>query len=264
MKSRCSKSLYSYDLLTSRWAKCATFGKQPAARRHHCAVLVGSDMLVYGGVGGGGCQLDDLFMLNLTSCIWKEPRVGKEGGPGARSHFSFTPAFAQGVLQETALSAEEIAAHRHLHLLKNSGIYLFGGLDAENCPTNDLFVLCFTKKAARWTGIQCSGSPPAPRHSHAACFMNSYLFIFGGRNDLLSNFGFNDLHLFNVEHLKWEQPIVSGQAPGARWAHCMLSCANKVLVLGGLNSKNFMGSELFSLETDQECVEELNNRRSVK
>lgn len=180
---------------------------------------------------------------------------------GPRSHLSLTPVFHKNMASESSYSLDALSAVKHANSMKNSGVYLFGGLDESGTARNDLFVLYFQKAEAKCMEILGSGTPPSPRHSHTASAMGNCIFVFGGRNDLISISGFSDLHLFSTESLKWEELLVHGSGPESRWGHCMSSYGHRLLLLGGLNSGRFMSSDVFELETDPFFVRELSGKR---
>lgn len=64
-----------------------------------------------------------------------------------------------------------------------------------------------------------------PRYGHAACFIQSYLVIHGGRNDhlysSLKNIGLNDLHLYDINRNVWMGVALYNSIPPSRWGHQM-------------------------------------------
>jgi hypothetical protein len=83
------------------------------------------------------------------------------------------------------------------------GFYMFGGIDETGQVTNDLHLVEFDKKentkcidemgnyrqneVASCTmvarKVETHGVGPIPRTQHSASFYNSYLIVYGGRND---------------------------------------------------------------------------------
>jgi Galactose oxidase, central domain len=57
-------------------------------------------------------------------------------------------------------------------------LYSFGGTN-DQCDYNDTW--SFDVSTRKWTELQCTGSIPAPRHSHAAALVDDVMYIFGGR-----------------------------------------------------------------------------------
>ena len=254
--STCSKSLYSYNPKNGQWKKIFVNGKVPPARRHHCALLLGKDMLVFGGMNNSGEKVSSLVAFDLAESMWRcVPADGDD--PGPRSHFTMTAAFHPNLLKDSSSSLTSAYQSKWFRLFKNSGVYLFGGQNARGEATNDIFALCFHKNGLKWVRVDYTGAPPSPRYAHSASRIDTSIFIYGGRNDRASPSGFRDLYIFNIESLKWEQPQVFGRVPQARWGHCMVSHRKRILLLGGLNSGEFMSSDVFELETDQEYVEDI-------
>jgi hypothetical protein len=59
--------------------------------------------------------------------------------------------------------------------------YSFGG-------TNDQYVYndtwSFDVLTRKWTELQCTGSIPPSRHSHAAALVDDIMYVFGGRDEI--------------------------------------------------------------------------------
>jgi hypothetical protein len=140
------------------------------------------------------------------------------------------------------------------------GFYVFGGMNEERKPTNDLFhvrpctkensELFDSKRGDYYEGIEprvyfeikrvkAEGTPPPPRCQHTAEHLGKYLFIFGGRNqDMfqnLSNTALNDLHMFDIEERSWKTVAIYGYVPMSRWGHCSTVYQNQMIIFGGKN-----------------------------
>jgi hypothetical protein len=59
-------------------------------------------------------------------------------------------------------------------------LYSFGGTNGQ-CDYNDTW--SFDISTRKWTELQCTGSIPPPRHSHAAALIDDVMYVFGGRDD---------------------------------------------------------------------------------
>ena len=94
----------------------AAEGQAPISRSRHTATLIGSNLVVFGGVGGGR-PLNDLFVLHTGSTgsgmFWNEP-------------------IANGVTPPARVG--------HASAIVGTKIVLFGGHDGKQC-LNDLHVL---------------------------------------------------------------------------------------------------------------------------
>jgi hypothetical protein len=142
------------------------------------------------------------------------------------------------------------------------GFYMFGGNDQTGQVTNELHCLEFDRTANKECidemgnykqnkvascrmiakKVITKGIGPIPRSQHSASFYNSYLIIYGGRNDTqytkdLQAVALNDLHLLNTRSNTWVTLALFGEElPAARWGHQMsINDEGKLLIFGGLN-----------------------------
>ena len=90
-----------------------------------------------------------------------------------------------------------------------------------------------------------------PRYFHSMNFYEegNFLIIHGGRNDELSDsFALNDTYLFMLntyERIKVElNSKLSGFKVLKKCAHQAVVYTNKLIVFGGMNSNNYIGSTL--------------------
>jgi hypothetical protein len=69
----------------------------------------------------------------------------------------------------------------------------FGGSDTRH-RRNDTW--SFDLSTRKWTELQCTGSIPPPRHSHAAALVDDVMYVFGGRGADKADLG--DLTAFKL------------------------------------------------------------------
>ncbi len=62
--------LFEYSIPTQMWKKLDTQNRPPS-RYGHCAVLLGNDMLIFGGQSEDGSALDDLWSLRYIATYKK-------------------------------------------------------------------------------------------------------------------------------------------------------------------------------------------------
>jgi len=60
----------------------------------------------------------------------------------------------------------------------------------------------------------------------------------------------NDVWVFFLENLTWYEAKTSGSIPRERFSHCAAIVGTQLIIFGGLNSENFLNSELYALELD--------------
>ena len=61
----CFPLLHIFDTVNSVWKSIKPVGKQPVARRNHGGIIVGSTMMIMGGMDSLGELLGDLIGLNM-------------------------------------------------------------------------------------------------------------------------------------------------------------------------------------------------------
>ncbi|MDP2439273.1 MAG: kelch repeat-containing protein, partial [archaeon] len=69
-KSSRMNDVYLLDLKSQQWKKPVIQGTPPCKRYGHCQVLVGSQLLIYGG-SDGFCQRNDMWSFDLRSFRWQ-------------------------------------------------------------------------------------------------------------------------------------------------------------------------------------------------
>lgn len=250
--------LFYLSLHTNNWEKVQCEEFSPTPRKYHAAAQLGKNMLVFGGIDYLSELKFDLFLLNIKEKTWSIPEVYNASLPGGRSHCTLTPVFHQKLKSLYNYSIEKIPRLKDEFSLQNSAFYLFGGMTANKTPCNNLHALFIRSGKMAWSEINCMGLPPCPRYSHSAYAIHSSLFIYGGRNDIVSGrsqTALSDLFVLNVMTFKWEKVDVFGHVPQGRWAHGMAAYGTSLVLFGGISYKEFMKPDLFMLETERLEVE---------
>jgi N-acetylneuraminic acid mutarotase len=86
---------------------------------------------------------------------------------------------------------------RHVAAVFENSIYIFGGFDGT-MRVNDLHA--YNLEANEWHSVDVlGGTPPSPRHSHAAVVYQNSMFVFGGYDGSYRS----DLHEFNFLSRRW-------------------------------------------------------------
>jgi len=266
---RCFKKVYVlYMDQEIRWQRFRGNGKVPKSRRYHSAAILGWSMMIFGGVDTHSKVLKGLSVLEMETLTWVKPHVLSEDKPSARSCSTFTPVFHAALLTRTDFSMFAVPKLRMDQVIANSGIYLFGGIEQTGKVNDELWVMNTHEQAVVWRRVVTDGHQPIARSDHSSVLMNGCLLLFGGRNDgLFSVHGdccINDISILNIETLTWENVRVLGTVPSARWGHCAVSLGTRMFVFGGINTKEFLPSEVFVLETDIPFVTELAKQEAEK
>ncbi|KDP45008.1 hypothetical protein JCGZ_01508 [Jatropha curcas] len=165
--------VYVLDTISLEWTELSVTGVLPPPRCGHTATMVERRLLVYGGRGGGGPIMADLWALK-----------------GLIEEENETPGWTQLKLPGQAPSP------RCGHTVTSGGHYLllFGGhatggwLSRYDIYYNDCTVL--DRVSAQWKRLPTSGDPPPARAYHTMTCIGSRYLLFGGFDGKLT---FGDL-----------------------------------------------------------------------
>ena len=235
----------------------------PSKRRNHIAELIGNLMLIHGGIGEDNEILDDCYLLNLQILKWMSPSLVPYGAsPKVYGHSSCL------VIPYSILNNNKFNIYRYPDLdyyNKNHkinkierGLYIFGGKAKETDGlTNNLWILILGQKPLRWIKIDTKGNPPSPRYFHSMNYYekSKYIIIHGGRNDnLSSSSGLNDTFILDLLYFNWFKVQLYSNIHGfqiiSRFGHNSAIFANKLVIFGGMNNNNYIGSSLFIINLD--------------
>jgi hypothetical protein len=113
------------------------------------------------------------------------------------------------------------------------------------------------KKPLEWVQPETKGKIPSPRYYHSMNYYEkgNFLIIHGGRNDDESeSFALNDTYIFDLEHFEWMKVELYSELDNfkiiSRCGHNAIIYSNKLIILGGMNSHNYLGSSLLIVNLD--------------
>lgn len=237
-----SRKMLVFNADDNTWEKTMGLGDIPNPIKNHSSCQMGTTMIIYGGEDAKGAIQSKLFTLNLPDLRWKEIVYSIKNAPGARSHASLTPVFENGANPGSRNSLINKLSS------KNSGFYLFGGIDHEKNLCNKVYVLSIRNQEFVWSLANTTGNKPCPRYSHSATSIGFGLFVFGGRNDKTS-VSLNDFYMLNTNTLRWEEYSIKHNLPPGRYNSCLSPISPScLLLLGGLTYKTLLSSDIFTLE----------------
>ena len=231
----------------------------PESRKNHIAELIGCQMLIHGGLNENNEVLNDCYYFNINQLKWSVTPISKTTpSPRLYGHTSclVIPKEYYNHHKLTVVSYPEIEIGNNR--LKEKGIYIFGGkIKEEGGLSNKIWILLIGQKILRWINPEVKGKPPSPRYFHS---MNYYdkgniLIIHGGRNDIVSDTSaLCDTFVFDLENFEWMQVTLYSQLSKfkvlSRCAHQSVIFGNKLIILGGMNNNNYIGSTLFIVNLD--------------
>ena len=235
----------------------------PCHRRGHIAETVGQQMLIYGGIDDTGEILNDCFILNFNPLKWFSVTINPYSpGPKVYGHAS-SIVIQRDVLLNHRFNIykypdNEILKNLHSSRIKERGMYVFGGKSKEEGGlSNELWILIMGKKPLEWVQPVTKGKPPCPRYYHTMNYYEkgNFLIVHGGRNDDISaTSGLNDTFIFDLENFEWMKVELYSQISGfqiyTRYGHSSIIFSNKLIILGGMNNSNYLGSSILILNLD--------------
>ena len=233
----------------------------PEPRRNHIAELLGNQMFIFGGITNSNEVLNDCFLLNFNPLKWYTCVISKyTPGPRLYGHTSCVviPQFMLKNHKFSIYSYPNIEPGKANSLIREKGIYIFGGKSKEEGGiSNQLWILVTGKKPLEWLQPTNKGKPPSPRYFHSMSFYErgNCLIIHGGRNETLSdNLALNDTFLFDLENFEWLRvELYSGIKDFKilnRCGHQSMIYLDKLIILGGMNNNNYLGSTLMIVNMD--------------
>ena len=236
------------------------YGEKPENRKSHIAVFVGNQMLIHGGINDDGKVLDDAYLFNMHSLTWSKCAINRiDHHPKLWGHacclvipgqILYNPKF-------TIYSYPEFDTVRKKNI-KKKGLFVFGGKSTEDGGlSNQLWILIMGKKPLDWIKADTKGKAPIPRYFHSMNFYErgNYVILHGGRNDTFSeNSALNDTFLLNLENFEWLEvklySNINNFSVFNRCGHQSIIYADKLIILGGMNNDNYIGSSLFIINLD--------------
>ena len=265
-----------YDIKQNEWEKpIISISNQPPLRKNHVAELIGSELVIMGGINESNQIFNDVYSLNLnfpsgTKEKWKKVEISESvEGPYVFGHSSSL------VVQNAIAKSNKVSLYKYpdqerryklgvfIDKIKIKGLYIFGGKTkplGTNGLSNDLYVLIIGKKPCVWKRFdKVVGDKPTPRYFHSMNYYEpgNFLIIHGGRNDNFSDsFALNDTYIFDLEFFEWHRVILYSYIEGfmvvPRCAHKSVIHGNKLIIFGGMNNQSYIGSCLFMINLNPE------------
>lgn len=193
----------------NRWMLLACTGSIFQPRHRHAAVVVGSNIYVFGGLNAEVIY-SCMNVLNTETLQWSEVSI-------------------QG----------EWPSPRHSHSLIANGplLFMFGGFDGKKA-LGDLYT--FDIRTGMWKKGKTSGRAPFPRFSHCMFIYKNYLGILGGCPLRQQN---QELSLLNMQNNVWIHVTVNsvGRDLWVRSSTCVID--DYLVIIGGGTSCYAFGTK---------------------
>jgi hypothetical protein len=200
---------------TPAWTQLTPTGAPTSRRQSHSATYdpVRDRMVVFGGLGSGDSQLNDVCALSLAD----------------------TPAWTQLTPSGTTPSARE--GHSATYDPVRDRMVVFGGFSSDFPPYfNDVWALSLAGTPA-WTELTPSGTPPIVRSFHSAIYdpMHDRMVVFGGYSSGSPNYSDGVWALSLPGMPAWTQLTPSGTPPSDRDGHSAIydPVRDRMVVFGG-------------------------------
>ena len=279
-----------FDIKLKKWIKPEIINKNAVPqRRNHIGELIGNQLVIMGGVDEDDNILNDAYYINLSLIEggkgrWHELSVSPNTpGPYLFGHSS-SFVFQNDLLKDNKLSVyqypEEINEDKITPGINNrkknkiKGIYIFGGkskYDGIGGLSNDMYVLILGKKPCLWIRLDnVKGIRPKPRYFHSMSYYEpgEFLIIHGGRNDYQNeSFALDDTFIFNLNYLEWHQIHLYSNMVGfkifPRCGHKSVIYSNKLIIFGGMNNLNYLGSSLFVINLSEDYSPEFKTAEEI-
>ena len=234
-------------------------------RTNHISCLIAGQILFHGGINTDNEILNDILLLNLNPLKWINPIINNYlPMPRVYGHASCL------VIPTSILIHYKFNIYRYPdeeknadnkkdnNKLKERGLYIFGGKTKEEGGlTNDLWVLVLGQKPIYWEKLKTNGNPPCPRYFHSMNYFekSNFLIVHGGRNDNISSVSaLDDTYILDLSNLGWVKIELYSNVPNfkvfSRYGHNSSIFLDKLIILGGVNNNNYLGSALFIVNLD--------------
>ena len=248
-----------FSFVERKIINCQINGEKPENRKSHIAVFIGTQMLIHGGINVDGKILDDSYLFNMHTLTWNKCIINKIcEHPKLWGHacclvipgqILYNPKFS-------IYSFPEFDTVKKKNI-KKKGLFVFGGKSNEDGLSNQLWILLMGKKPLEWIKVDTKGKPPIARYFHTMNFYErgNYVIIHGGRNDIFSDkSALNDTFLLNLENFEWLEvklySNISNFNVANRCGHQSIIYSDKLIILGGMNNNNYLGSSLLIINLD--------------
>ena len=225
----------------------------PCLRRNHVSLIVGSTLLIYGGISVNENYLNDCWVYDLKIGKWDLLDFNGRYPPPLGFHSCCIALEKEQLTSEFLTVYNKPASNRKtLPLLKLDGIFLFGGINETKTPTNLFFHMSIGIKPAIFDIPPTNGKPPSPRVSASMNFSTecNMIIIHGGKNDLNEQSFMNDIAMLDLETMDWIHPSFNNFIPPERAEHLALIVGNQLIIFGGTSAEALMNFDYIMVNLD--------------
>jgi Bacterial Ig-like domain len=231
---------YSWTFTTEapRFGTWYAMSAAPLARRWHATVWTGSEMIVWGGVGGGNTGArynpvtDAWFQTSTTgaptarsehSAVWTGSEMIVWGGGGGNTGARYDP--VTDTWLPTSTSGAPSGRNLHTAVWTGSEMIIWGGSNFQGSLQDSGGR--YNPRTDTWLPTSIIGAPSA-RAFHTAIWTGSEMIIWGGANNSAGA-------RYDPASDSW-RPITTSGAPPGRPLHTAVWTGSEMIVWGGYDS----------------------------
>ena len=250
-------NLEIFDLDKKEWLCPIKTKFHPHYRKNHTCELIGNDLVIMLGLSKENEVLSDVHSINISfpnslNERWEEVFISRDCiRPRLYGHTSAL-VYDDEIIYKKRFSLYHLPKEykqKSKDKIKNIGIYIFGGKNKfiGGNLSNDIYLLHIGKAPCWWEKIEnVKGMKPLPRYFHSMSYykQGNFLIIHGGKNI----YSLNDTFLFDLVNYQWSKIIISGVDQDSivpRHGHQSAVCGNQLIIFGGVNNGNYIGSSMF-------------------
>ena len=225
---------------------------RPCMRRNHVSVLIGSHILIYGGLSKSKEILNDCWLYDLNSSQWT--LLASEGNsPPALAYHCCCLALEKNQLINDTFNVYHKPENTTgtVDLLKMDGVFFFGGLSKNNkIPSNIFFHMSIGVKPVLFDIPTIKGIPPRGRLDASMDFSANInmIIIYGGRNELDTPCYYDDMTLLDLRTMNWIQPAFSKEKPINRAQHLSIVLGDELIIFGGTTGNELLSYDLMVVD----------------
>lgn len=259
-----------FDLENRQWLMPPNSTGPVKTRKNHIACVLGSSMIIHGGISEEGQILSDAYSLNFETCKFVPILISDYLNSPQRGYHSACLLAPLEVIysNKNQLYNFELTKKKMNY---QPGLYIFGGKVNEMTLSNEVYCLSLGKKLCEWVKIQTSGKSPCARYMSSMNFYEeaNVIIVHGGRilGSQFEEMSLNDTYVLNMYKLEWylvECSFLNDQYHViSRFGHSSFIYTDKLIVFGGSNDNNLVGSSFFIINLNKHKANSLISYQST-
>ncbi|CAL8467742.1 g7280 [Coccomyxa elongata] len=203
--------------------------KSKLARSGHTANLIGTRVVITGGILRDGSLYVDIVAVNLATLEVSRPPMGGTG-PSTRFRHTLAPIRPSPGSSMEVQIIDALGSDKRIE--DGELLFCFGGYNTigEEFGANSTFVLwaAYDGSAYVWVPVKTTGQPPSPRFHHSSDSFDDgrKVVVFGGEGYRLDDAGEGPspcVYILDVDNLTWQRcnthSPVEEHSPGTRSLH---------------------------------------------